>query len=145
MMLLAKVALGLGGTLVMAGAYTFHEGVIRVDVDEHRAEGEHIHFWVPATVVPLALHLAPSKDMDCVAQQAGQFMPMLRTLTKELEKFPDVKFLEVEEPGQHVEIQTHKGHLLIDVHDADDTVHIVCPLATLRDVADELESRRPPS
>lgn len=143
MMLLAKVALGIGGTLAMAGAYTFHEGVIRVDVDEQSAQGEHIHFWVPATVVPLAMHVAPKKDMDRVAEQAGQFMPMLRTLTKELEKYPDVKLVEVEEPGQHVEIQTHKSKLQIDVHDDQDNVHIVCPLATLRDVADQLESHQP--
>ena len=143
MMLLAKVALGIGGTLAMAGAYTFHEGVIRVDVDEQSAQGEHIHFWVPATVVPLAMHVAPKKDVDRVAEQAGQFMPMLRTLAKELEKYPDVKLVEVEEPGQHVEIQTHKGKLQIDVHDDQDNVHIVCPLATLRDVADQLESHQP--
>lgn len=142
MMLLAKVALGVSGTLAMAGAYTFHEGVIRVDVDQRCADGDHIHFWVPATVVPLALHLAPSKDMDRVAQQAAQFMPMLRTLTKELEKYPDVKFVEVDEPGQHVEIQTHNGKLQIDVHDGEDNVHVLCPLATLRDVADQLESRQ---
>jgi hypothetical protein len=36
MMLLAKAALGMGSALVLAGAYTFHEGVIRVDVDEFR-------------------------------------------------------------------------------------------------------------
>ena len=142
MMLLAKLALGIGGTLAMAGAYTLHEGVIRVDVDEHSADGKHIHFWVPATVVPLALHLAPKKDMNRVAQQAGEFMPMLRTLTKELEKYPDVKFVEVQEPGQHVEIQTHNGKLQIDVHDEEDNVHIVCPLATLRDVADQLASHQ---
>lgn len=143
MMLLAKVALGLGGTLVMAGAYTFHEGVIRVDVDEHRAEGKHVHFWVPATVVPIALHLAPRKDLDRAAQQAAPYMPMFRTLTKELEKYPDVKFLEVDEPGQHVEIQMHKGNLQIDVHDADNTVHIVCPLAAIEDLAEQLQSHQP--
>jgi hypothetical protein len=142
MMLLAKVALGIGGTIAMAGAYTFHEGVIRVDVDEHRAEGAHVHVWVPATIVPLALHLAPRKDMDRVVQQTAQFMPMLRTLTKELEKYPDVKFVEVEEPGQHVEIQTRKGKLQIDVHGSDDNVHILCPLATLQDIADQLESHQ---
>jgi hypothetical protein len=143
MMLLAKVALGVGSTLVMAGAYTFHEGVIRVDVDEHRAQGAHIHFWVPATVVPLALHIAPRRELERAAREAGPYMPMLRTLTKELEKYPDVRFLEVEEPGQHVQIQTHQGRLQIDVKDSEDTVHIACPLRTIEDVADQLESHRP--
>jgi hypothetical protein len=145
MMLLAKVALGLGGTLVMASAYTFHEGVIRVDVDEHCAGGEHIHVWVPATIVPLALHLAPRKDMHQVAQQAAPFIPTLRALTKELEKYPDVNFVEVEEPGQYVRIQKHKGKLQIDVHDSEDNVHIVCPLVVIQDLADQLESHQPAS
>lgn len=39
MLVLAKVALGLGATLAMTTAYIFHEGVIRVDVDEHRPGG----------------------------------------------------------------------------------------------------------
>lgn len=39
MLVLAKVALGLGATLAMTTAYVFHEGVIRVDVDEHRPGG----------------------------------------------------------------------------------------------------------
>ena len=43
MMLLAKAALGLGGTIVLAGAYTFHKGVIRVDVDEFRTGSSHVH------------------------------------------------------------------------------------------------------
>ncbi len=37
MILLAKAALGIGGTLFLAGAYTFREGVIRVEVDEYCA------------------------------------------------------------------------------------------------------------
>jgi len=35
MIILAKCALALTGTIVAAGVYTFHEGVIKVDVDEH--------------------------------------------------------------------------------------------------------------
>jgi hypothetical protein len=143
MLLLAKVALGIGSTMVVAGAYTFHEGVIRVDVDEHRDNGSHIHFWVPAAVVPLALHIAPRREMERAAREAGPYMPMLRTLTKELEKYPDVTFVEVTEPGEHVQIQTHQGRLQIDVEDSDNTVHIACPLAAIEDVADQLESHRP--
>lgn len=143
MILLAKVALGVGSAMVMAGAYTFHEGVIRIDVDEHRSEGSHIHFWVPATVVPLALHLAPRHQIDRATLQAGEFMPMVRTLTKELGKYPDVTFVEVRDHEEHVHIQTHEGSLQIDVEDPGETVHILCPLAVIQDVADQLDSERP--
>ena len=37
MIFLAKAALGFGVTIAVVGAYVFHEGVIRVDVDENRA------------------------------------------------------------------------------------------------------------
>jgi len=57
MMLLAKAALGLGGTIVLAGTYTMREGVIRIDIDEFRSGGSHVHMWVPAAAVPMAMHL----------------------------------------------------------------------------------------
>ena len=143
MMLLAKVAIGVGTTLVAAGAYTMREGVIRIDVDEHRSGGSHVHFWVPAAAVPMALHLAPSRDLQQAAMQAGSYMPTLRTLTKELEKYPEATFVEVEGPDEHVRIQTHGGKLQIDVRDNGDTVHVLCPLAVIRDVSSELESYSP--
>ena len=36
MIILAKCALALASTVVVAGVYTFREGLIKVDVDEHR-------------------------------------------------------------------------------------------------------------
>ena len=63
MMLLAKAALGLGGTLVLAGAYTFREGLIRMDVDEYRAGGSHVHMWLPAAMVPMAIHFVPKRNL----------------------------------------------------------------------------------
>ena len=73
MLILAKAALGLGATMVMAGAYVFHEGVIRVDVDEHREGGSHVHFWVPATVVSVGMHFAPKDQVNRVTEEARPF------------------------------------------------------------------------
>jgi hypothetical protein len=61
-MLLAKLALGLCGTVAVAGAYTFHEGVMRVDEDHF--DGRHVHVWLPAAIVPMALHVVPSQVED---------------------------------------------------------------------------------
>ncbi len=145
MMLLAKVALGIGSTLVMAGAYTFHEGVIRIDVDEHRDDGSHFHLWVPAAAVPIAMYLAPHRHLAQAAREAEPFLPTLHAITKELAKYPDATFVDVQEPGQHVQIQMHNGKLQIDVNDSGETVHILCPLAVIEDVATQLESHRPAS
>jgi hypothetical protein len=143
MIFLAKAALALGGTVVMAGAYTFHEGVIRVDVDESRGDGAHVHVWVPATVVPMALHLAPKQKLREGLQQAQPFMPTVRALTKGLQKYPNAEFVEVIDENQHIIISTENGKLRIDVDSPDEHVHIACPLATIRDVAEQLESASP--
>jgi hypothetical protein len=143
MLLLAKAALGLGGTLVLAGAYTFHEGVIRVDVDESRAGGSHIHVWVPAAAVPLAMHFAPRNHLRDAAAHAQEFLPVARAIVKELKKFPDAEFIEVVDGVQHVQIRTHEGKLQIDVDEPGQKVHVLCPLATIDDVTRQLDSNAP--
>jgi len=72
--------------MAVAGAYTFHEGLIRVDVDENRAGGSHVHFWVPATTVSAGLRLAPRHCLEDAAAKARPFLPMLREIAKELDK-----------------------------------------------------------
>jgi len=143
MMLLAKAALGLGGTLVLAGAYTFHEGVIRIDVDEYRGGGSHVHMWVPAAVVPMAMHFVPREHLRNAPVHAREFMPLVHALIKELKKFPEADFVEVNDNQEHVQIRTHEGKLRIDVDSPDENVHLLVPLCTIDDVADQLETSAP--
>jgi hypothetical protein len=79
-MLLAKLALAFGGTLVLAGAYTFHEGVMRVDEDH--VDARHVHVWVPAAVVPLAMHAVPKRYLEQAAGQAAPWLPTLHALPR---------------------------------------------------------------
>jgi len=142
MLVLAKVALGLGATLVMTTAYVFHEGVIRVDVDEHHQGGSHVHFWVPATTVSAGMRLArlaPQHPLEQAAVQAKPYLPILRTLAKELQKYPNAEFIDVTDEEQHVHIATVHGKMRIDVLGDDETVHVQVPVETLMDVADQLE------
>ena len=81
MLILAKAALGVGATLALAGVYVFHEGVIRVDVDESCSGGSHVHFWVPATAVSLGLCLAPRRPLQRAAAQVRPYLPLLRELS----------------------------------------------------------------
>ncbi len=143
MMLLAKAALGIGGTFVLAGAYTFHQGVLRVDVDESRAGGSHVHLWVPAAAVPMAMHFVPREHLRQAAQEARQFLPAAHAVLKELKKFPDADLIEVVDGEQHVQIRTHQGKLQIDVNEPGQKVHVLCPLATLDDVTRQLEASAP--
>ncbi len=143
MMLLAKAALGLGGTLVLAGAYTMREGVIRIDVDEYRSGGSHVHMWVPAAAVPMAMHFVPSKHMRCASEQAREALPILHALVKELKKYPDADFVEIVDHDQHVRMRTHGGRLQIDVDVPDQKVHVLCPLSAIEDVTSQLEEHAP--
>jgi len=135
-MLFAKIALGVCGTIVLAGAYTFREGILRVDEDH--ADGRHVHVWVPAAMVPMALHVIPRHRLQHVAAEARPWLPAFRALTKELEKYPDVELVEVRDANQHVRIRTHNGKLLIDVTEPGENVHVVCPLVMMEDVSQEL-------
>ncbi len=142
MLVLAKVALGFSATLVMTTAYVFHEGVIRVDVDEHHQGGSHVHFWVPATAVSAGMRLArlaPQHPLEQAAEQAKPYLPVLHALAKELQKYPDAEFIDVTDEEQHVHIATVNGKLRIDVLGDDETVYVQVPLETLMDVADRLE------
>jgi len=140
-MLLAKLALGFCGTVAVAGAYTFHEGIMRVEEDHY--DGRHVHVWVPAAIVPMALHFVPSRHLERALEHAGPWLPTLRALTKELKKYPEAELVEVEDANQHVRIRAHQGKLLIDVTEPGETVHVACPLVMIEDLARELEARSP--
>ena len=143
MMLLAKAALGLGGTIVLAGTYTMREGVIRIDIDEFHSGGSHVHMWVPAAAVPMAMHLVPDKHWRHASEQAREAIPILHAIVKELKKYPDADFVEVMDHDQHVRIRTHDGKLQIDVDAPDEKVHVLCPLSTIEDVTIQLEEHGP--
>jgi hypothetical protein len=144
-LVLAKVGLGVGGVLVLATAYSFNEGVIRVSVDEHRANGEHHHLFVPAALVPVVVHFVPQHAMDDAARQAGPWLPTVRTIAKELRKLPDAELVEVRDAQKYVRIRTQDGKLLVDVESARETVHVACPLRTIEHMSDEIMSRQPRS
>jgi hypothetical protein len=143
MLLLAKAALGLTATLAMSTAYVFHEGVIKVDVDEFQGDGSHIHLWVPATAVSLGLYVVPRHHLERAAQQVQPFLPALREITKELKRYSNAQLVEVKEKDEHVQIAVVDGKIQIDVVDPQESIHIRVPVETLEDVSDRLESEAP--
>jgi hypothetical protein len=142
-MLLAKIALGLASTLAFAAIYTFREGVIRVDVDEHRTGGSHVHVWVPATVVPIALHFTPKCHLQNASENIQPWIPTIWQLAKELEKYPEANLVEVVDGDDHVQIRTHAGKLQVDVREPGESVHVAVPIATLEEISSELTENVP--
>lgn len=144
MLVLAKVALGLGVAAAAAGAYVFHDGVIRVDVDEHRDGGTHLHFWVPATAVSTGLHFVPQDKLQGAARDARPYLPVLREISKELEKYPNAELVDVADGEDHVRVAMSDGKIQIDAISREgEVVHVTVPARVLEDVADQLEEHTP--
>jgi hypothetical protein len=143
MILLGKIGLGIVGTVALTGAYAFRDGVMRVDVDEHRADGQHVHLWMPAAAVPMVMHVVPARYMEHAGREAREYMPVARAVAHELGKLPDSTLVEVRDGAEHVLISTQNGAIRIDVTDPEETVHVVCPLATIEDITAELGDLRP--
>lgn len=129
----------------MMTAYTFRQGVLRIDVDESHAHGSHIHLWLPAAAVPMAMHLIPSHHFKHIDDHAWQCMPLVHSVAKELQKYPEAEFVEGQDGPQHFRVRTHNGVLQIDVDEPGDHVHVAVPLETIEDVATQLASYSPPA
>jgi hypothetical protein len=145
MLLLAKAALGMSTLVAAAGVYLFREGVIRVDIDEHRSDsGSHIHFWVPAAVVSTGMHFLPRRQMRHTAEQVRPYLPVLREVLKQLRKYPDAEFVDVTSGTDHMRVAMSGGKLRIDAVSQDgDVVHLSVPPEVLSDLAYQLESQTP--
>ena len=144
-MILAKLAIGAASTLVFATVYTFREGTIRVDVDEHRDGGAHVHVWAPAAVVPMALHLVPDNKFQHVCDHMDEWAPLAHIAAQELRHYPNTTFVEVEDGDQHVKISTVGTKIQVDVDSPDEKVHVAVPLAMIDDVITQIKERQPAS
>jgi hypothetical protein len=141
-MILAKIALGAVGTLAIATVYTFREGTIRVDVDEHRPGGSHVHFWVPAAAVPAALHFVPDEKLQQAAEHAKEALPIAQIVAAELENYPNAEFVTVDGDEQHVKVSVREGKVYVDVRDHGDEVHVAVPVSTIKDVVESVANRK---
>jgi hypothetical protein len=142
-MIIAKIALGLASTVAFATVYTMREGLISVRVDENHEGGSHVHLYVPAAAVPMAAHFAPRAKIDEAAERFQEWLPAVRQLTKELEKYPNAEFVDVQDGKDHVQIGTDNGKLRIDVQEPGEEVHIACPIETIDDLIGQLRTNRP--
>jgi hypothetical protein len=138
MILVAKVALAFTGTVAAAGAYTLHDGIAQVQVDDNH--GTHVHIWAPAAIVPMALHIVPTRELHKFPHETQQAIPILRVLTRELEKYPNTEFVEVRDSDTHVSVRTVGSKVVVDVVDPENKVHVVCPLAMVQEVVEALSN-----
>jgi len=139
-MFFTKAIAGMAGTTLLAGALVFHEGVITVNVREKRADGDHVRFFVPATVVSYGMGLAPEEQIRRATRHAHEYLPVARIALQELAKCPDSVLVEVKDRDEHVLIEKRGGRLLVNVDSRSEEVHVGVPIQTVVSVIKELES-----
>ncbi|HLY62336.1 MAG TPA: hypothetical protein VKV95_16460 [Terriglobia bacterium] len=130
-------AASLAGT---AGVITYNAGAVRVSVVEKRQNGEHVHVFVPAIVIPMAMGFIPAKHFHVHDKDTHQWLPILKAVSQELERCPDATLVEVTSPDEHVKISKQGNSLYIDVDDPGETVHVSFPVGVVQTVVNKLEA-----
>ena len=143
MVILGKIALGMLGTVVAAGAIVSSEGMITVRVREKAPKGTHVFVVAPAMLVPIGLHFVAKENLQEAAAQVRPWLPTIRVAIEELEKCDDSTFVEVVDPADHVRVAKSGGSIVVDVDDADETVHVSAPLRAVRHTIEQLAAAGP--
>jgi len=138
MILLAKMALGMAGVGLASAGVLCSEGVVNLRVAEKKPQGVHIHVIAPAMLAPIAVHLAPRRALANAARQIQPNMRAIRAALDGLRDSDDVVLVEVNEPGQHVEVVKSGGSIVVDVDDAGETVHVSAPIRAISSTVDQL-------
>jgi hypothetical protein len=144
MIFLAKLGVGVLGTVLVGGAALSSEGFINIKVDEKEADGHHIHLIVPAALVPVTLKFVPRQHLAEAAQNLRANMAIIDAALPALERCPDGVFVEVTDPGEHVLVAKAGGSIVIDVKDPDETVHVSVPLRAAESAIHEISAAARP-
>lgn len=128
MLIIAKVALGFGGSFALAAGLLCSEGFVHVDVREKAPEAHHIVVFAPAMLAPIGVHLAPRDRMRKACEQLRPNLPLVRAAIASLREQDDMTIVEVTGPDQHVLVKKDGGDLVVDVDDPEEQVHVSVPL-----------------
>ena len=63
MIFLAKLGVGVLGTVLVAGAAVSSEGFVHVKVHEKQPDGANVNLFIPAALATTALHFVPNRDL----------------------------------------------------------------------------------
>ena len=132
------------GTLLVAGAFVYDMGAVRVSVREKSPGGENIRLVVPAAAVPVVLEFVPDGKLQEAAEEARPWLPVIEAASEELARCPDGALVEVTSPHEKVSIVKRGDSLVIDVDDTNETVHVTVPLKLVSVVANQIARVPPP-
>ncbi len=137
--LLALVAM-----LALLVTLAYAAGTVDVKVHEKQANGTRLHLILPAGLITWGVRLAPASELSKAGKEVRPWLPAIRVASRELARCPDATLVDVRDRNETVRIAKRGGYLVIDVDDAEDTVHVSLPLSTVAAVADALQPTGPP-
>jgi hypothetical protein len=143
MVLIGKIALGLMGTVVAGVGLLCSEGFVEVKVVETRPEVHHVFVVAPAILAPIGMHFVPKRHLAEAARQIQPWMPAIRTALQQLRDTDNMTFVDVREPGEHVQVTKDGGSIIVDVVDKDETVHVSVPIRAISSTIEELAAASP--
>jgi hypothetical protein len=142
MILLAKLGLGVVGTVLVAGAAVSSEGFIYVKVHEKQPNGTNVNVLVPAALATTALHFVPDRDIKARdSEQLRECLPIIDAAIPALRDAPDGVLVEVVDAQDHVLVQKIGGSVVVDVNDEEDVVHVSVPLSAAQDAIHQIANR----
>lgn len=128
------LALLLSTTVVIA-ATVLHSGVVMVKVHDKGPDGVNIQAPIPASLVSMAptiARLAGAEDgLDRARRELEPWRPLLRNVADELAAAPSFTLVEVRDADETVHITKEGDTLVINVTSPDADVHVSFPISLL--------------
>jgi hypothetical protein len=164
MILFGKIVLGMAGVGLAGASVLCSDGFVNVNVIAKQPQGPHIHVIAPAMLAPIAVRLAPvavrlsspaarvaspavSPDPQCVMAQAQwqirEKLPFIDAALADLRDADDFTLVEVDAPGEHVQVSKSGSSIVVDVDNADATVHVSAPIRALASTINQLAYASP--
>jgi hypothetical protein len=138
MILLGKIALGVAGVGLAGATVLCSEGLVHVRVIERQPQGIHINVIAPAMLAPIAVHLAPPRDLEKASRKIQPYMPVIRAALDGLRDSEDVMLVDVKDPGERVRVSKSGGSIVVDVDDQGEAVHVSAPIRAISSTVEEL-------
>jgi hypothetical protein len=144
-LIFGKFALGFAGAALIGTGVLCSEGLVRVEVVEKAPESHHIYVVAPAVLVPMGMHVVPRENLADASREIRPWLPTIRAALDTLRDSDDITLVEIRQPGEEVHVAKIEGSIVVDVHDADNEVHVSAPIRAISSSMEELAAAAPSS
>jgi hypothetical protein len=138
MVFLAKLATGVAGVALIGGTVLTSEGFIHVKVHEKQPGGTNIYVVAPAALVNATLEFVPNRHLAEASENLRPYLPIINAAIQALGDSPDGILVEVLDADDHILVRKSGGSIVVDVNDAQDTVHVSVPLRAAQSAIHEI-------